>query len=197
LLRRLAIYSALGDALGIDEALHDSLESLRAYGTSQQAALLQALGRTVASQYGEQHGLARCLRDISISADRAIAASQLLDAPESLAQAFVEYFKLPQSHCKRDLTYLLRHLGLVQRGLYRQEELADWYWQRIGIFLQTETRHSLEVLFSKASKVLSKHFTPEQTSALEKLFLDLSRASKQWQGEALREVGEIFVITQT
>jgi len=194
LLRRLAMYSAFGDELGMRGALNESLETLHPQSAPQQAALLAVLARTVADQYGEQHGLARCLQETLAQADTAMTASRLLAEYETLAQTLVDHFKLPPDNCGRDLAYLLRHLGLVLRGVYRQEDLGDWYWQRIGVFLRTETRRQLDTLFSKASKVLSKPVTPEQAQVLEKLFQHLNSAHQQLQMDESQKIREICLI---
>ncbi len=79
-------------------------------------------------------------------------ARRAIDDAEALARACIEnsrpYQKIKDpelrsagmEECIADIRLLLRHIGLQLSGLQPDSDLAQWYWQHIGIFLSPPNR---------------------------------------------------------
>lgn len=181
LLRLLALYSTFGnETAAITEILGEVLESLAHYNLPVQNALLEALADAVGERHGARHGLTQACRELlQNTAPAHTAATRLLRDHSPLAHMVREHSN-SDALSQDDLGMLLHHLGLVGRGLYRREDLSEWYWLRCGVFLREDARTRLEAMLDKAAKALSKSFSGAELKVLEAYFQTLAQGVRTW-----------------
>ena len=156
LLRRLVLLATLqNDQITTTNIRAELFEMLwlgfTAYNSEQQHIILSVFLKSL-QQLSNLESLESYMQLLMMYVVHTTLARRALDDAEALARACVKHSRTYQKikdpairsagmeECLDDISLLIRHIGLQLSGLQPDSDLAQWYWQHIGIFLSPPNR---------------------------------------------------------